>query len=94
MPHAYGKPFAAKRHMARVEPGTNLAWSRELRWSRELKLKNIAEGPWACFQKREQHDLAVRKFRRVVVVHPFVFVDLPKDRGLVPDHSLAPRPQL
>jgi hypothetical protein len=44
-------------------------------------------------QERQEEDLAVRKFQRIVMGRDLVFVDLPKDRCLVPDCTVVPRPQ-
>ena len=38
----------------------------------------------------QQHDLAVRKFERIVMGHCLFFVDLPKDRRPVVEHVLTP----
>jgi hypothetical protein len=37
--------------------------------------------------------LAIRKFQRIVMSDDLVFVDLPKDRCLVLDRTVVPRPQ-
>jgi hypothetical protein len=43
-------------------------------------------------QECQEHDLAVGKFQRIVMSDGSVFVDLPKDRGLVVDYIVVPRP--
>jgi hypothetical protein len=43
-------------------------------------------------QRCQQHDLPIRKFQRIVVRDEFVFVDLAKDRCLVLDYLVVPRP--
>ena len=45
------------------------------------------------FQERQQHDLPIWEFHRIVMVHRIVLIDLPEDRGLVVDNLLTPRPQ-
>src|SRR5262249_54175691 len=49
-------------------------------------------GLLAFFQERQKNDLAIRKFQRVVMVRLLVLIDLAKNRGLVVDHALTPRP--
>jgi hypothetical protein len=44
-------------------------------------------------QAGQQHDLAIGKFQRIVMRRNLVFVDLPKDRCLVFDDAVVPRPQ-
>jgi ubiquinone/menaquinone biosynthesis C-methylase UbiE len=44
-------------------------------------------------QAGQEHDLAIWKFQRVVMRRNLVFVDLPKDRRLVLDDAIMPRPQ-
>jgi hypothetical protein len=39
-------------------------------------------------QTRQEHDLAIRKFQRIVVDGDSVFIDLPKDRRLVFDYLI------
>jgi hypothetical protein len=57
--------------------------------------------PWFCRQLQngcllaftqacQQHDSAIRKFQRIVMHPNLVFVDLPKDRGLMHDYFIAP----
>jgi hypothetical protein len=41
-------------------------------------------------QKRQEHDLPVRKFERIVMGRHPVLIGLPEDRGLVPDRSRPP----
>jgi hypothetical protein len=43
-------------------------------------------------QACQEHDLAVGKFQRIVMSDGPVFVDLPKDRCLVLDYIVVPRP--
>jgi hypothetical protein len=43
-------------------------------------------------QESQKHDLAVGKFQRIVMSDDPVFVDLPKDRCLVLDYIIVPRP--
>ena len=45
------------------------------------------------FEVRQQHDPAVREFKRIVMGYDFVLVDLPKDRGVVFDCRPAPSKQ-
>jgi hypothetical protein len=58
--------------------GFSLDGSLWLRW----QLKN--RGLLTLTQRCQQHDLAVRKFQRIVMSHDLFRVDLPKDRRLVP----------
>jgi hypothetical protein len=44
-------------------------------------------------QRRQEHDLAIRKFQGVVMSSNFFFVDLPKDRCFVIYHSVSPNEQ-
>ena len=44
-------------------------------------------------QEGQKHDLAIRKFQRIVMSGYFFFVDLPKDRRLILDRTVVPRPQ-
>ena len=43
----------------------------------------------ALTQSCQERDPAVRKFQRIVMRRDFVFVDLPKDRGLMLDYFIA-----
>jgi hypothetical protein len=43
-------------------------------------------------QRCQEHDVAIRKFQRIVMGSELVFVDLPKDRSLMFD-CIVPRPQ-
>jgi hypothetical protein len=45
------------------------------------------------FQERQQHDLPIWEFQRIMMVHRVVLIDLPEDCGLVVDSVLTPRPQ-
>jgi hypothetical protein len=56
--------------------------------SRCRELKN--RGLLAWFQQRQQNDLAIRKFERVVMGPSVLLIDVPEDRGLVFDYSLIP----
>src|SRR3974390_157495 len=67
--------------------GFNLNGNPWLR--RQLKNRSLLIFTQAC----QEHDLAIRKFKRIVMSGELVFVDLPKDRRLVLDHSVVPRPQ-
>jgi hypothetical protein len=44
-------------------------------------------------QQRQEDDLAVWKFQRIVMGGDLFFVDLPKDCRLVIDYFIAPRQQ-
>jgi len=44
-------------------------------------------------QRCQEHDLAIRKLQRIVMSDDLFFVDLPKDRCLVLDYVVVPRPQ-
>jgi hypothetical protein len=44
-------------------------------------------------QESQKHDLAIRKFQCIVMSGDFFFVDLPKDRRLILDRTVVPRPQ-
>ena len=55
------------------------------------QLKN--RGLLTFFEVRQQHDPAVREFKRIVMGYNFVLVDLPKDRGVVFDCRPAPSKQ-
>jgi len=55
------------------------------------QLKN--SGLLTFFEVRQQHDPAVREFKRIVMGYDFVLVDLPKDRGVVFDCRPAPSKQ-
>jgi len=52
------------------------------------QLKNRSQLTFA--QERQKHDLAIRKFERIVMGGCPVLVDLPKDGGLVIDHFVPP----
>jgi hypothetical protein len=52
------------------------------------QLKN--RGLLTLTKERQQQDLAVRKFERIVMGHCLFFVDLPKDRCSVVEHILPP----
>ena len=56
-------------------------------WLRR-QLKNRRLLPLA--QARQEYDLTVRKFERIVMRRYFFLVDLPKDRRLVTDYSFVP----
>jgi hypothetical protein len=47
----------------------------------------------ALSQRCQEHDMAVRKFQRIVMGGELVFIDLPKDRCLMFDCVVPPRPQ-
>ena len=47
----------------------------------------------ALFQKRQENDLPIRKFQRVVMGGWDFFVDLTEDRSPVLDRALTPRPK-
>ena len=64
---------------------------------------DFISGPWLCWQlenrrlltlvqEGQKHDLAIRKFQRIVMSGYFFFVDLPKDRRLMLDRTVVPRP--
>jgi hypothetical protein len=44
-------------------------------------------------QECQKNNLAIREFKRIVMVCRFVFVDLPKYCGSMSDNVLAPRPK-
>jgi hypothetical protein len=44
-------------------------------------------------QERQEDDLAVRKFQGIVMNVGLFFVDVPKDRRLMRDCTVVPRPQ-
>jgi hypothetical protein len=44
-------------------------------------------------QESQEHDLTVWKFKRIVMGRDLVFVDLTKDRRLMPDCTVVTRPQ-
>jgi hypothetical protein len=67
--------------------GFDLNRSPWLRWQLENR------GLLTLTQARQEHDLAVRKFQRIVMSGDLVFVDLPKDRRLILDRTVVPRPQ-
>jgi hypothetical protein len=54
---------------------------------RQLKNSSLL----SLLQHGQKHDLPIRKFKGVVMCGGLIFVDLPKDRGAVLYHSLAPR---
>jgi hypothetical protein len=68
-----------------------LGWSfnGHLWFCRQLQNRCMLAFTQAC----QQHDATIRKFQRIVMRRNFVFVDLPKDRGLMRDYSVAPRHQ-
>jgi hypothetical protein len=66
--------------------GFDLNRSPWLRWQLENR------GLLILTQARQEHDLAVRKFQRIVMSGDLVFVDLPKDRRLMLDCTVVPRP--
>jgi hypothetical protein len=47
----------------------------------------------AFAQARQEDDLAVWKFQRIVMGRDLVFVDLSKDRSFMPDCAVVPWPQ-
>jgi len=51
-------------------------------------LKN--RGLLTFFQKRQQYDLAIRKFERIVMDTFVLLIDLTENCGLVVDFSLTP----
>jgi hypothetical protein len=66
--------------------GFGLNESLWFRW--QLKNRSLL----TLTQRCQQHDLPIRKFQRIVVRDDLVFVDLPKDRCLVLDYTVVPRP--
>jgi hypothetical protein len=67
--------------------GFNLDSSPWLR--RQLQYRRLLTLAERC----QKHDLAIWKFQRIVMCCQSVFVDLPKDRGLMLDRIVVPRPQ-
>jgi hypothetical protein len=63
-----------------------LGFNGSLWFRRQLQNSRLLAFTQAC----QQHDLAIRKFQRIVMHRNFVFVDLPKDRGLMRDYFIAP----
>jgi hypothetical protein len=61
-------------------------FNRSLWLGRQLKNRRLLTPT----ENRQHPDLAVRKFHRIVMGRYLFFVDLPKDRRLVIDHSVAP----
>ena len=61
-------------------------FNRSLWLGRQLKNRSLL----TLTENRQHHDLAVWKFDRIVIGRYLFFVDLPKDRRLVIDHSIAP----
>jgi hypothetical protein len=67
--------------------GFGLNDSLWLRW--QLKNRGLLTLTQAC----QEHDLTVWKFQCIVMSDDPVFVDLPKDRYLMLDCTVVPRPQ-
>jgi hypothetical protein len=44
-------------------------------------------------QRRQEYDFAIGKLQGVVMSSNFFFVDLPKDRRLMLDRTVVPRPK-
>jgi hypothetical protein len=63
-----------------------LGFNGSLWFCRQLQNGCLLAFTQAC----QQHDSAIRKFQRIVMHRNFVFVDLPKDRGLMHDYFIAP----
>src|SRR6516164_3666123 len=74
-------------HVSRPPLGFELNDSLWLR--RQLKNRGLL----TLAQRCQEHDLAIRKLQRVVMSDDLFFVDLPKDRCLVLDRTVVPRPQ-
>jgi hypothetical protein len=65
-----------------------LSFNGSLWFSWQLQNRRLLTLTQAC----QEHELAVGKFQRVVMSDDSVFVDLPKDRCLVLDYLVVPRP--
>jgi hypothetical protein len=63
-----------------------LGFNGSLWFRRQLQNRCLLAFTQAC----QQHDTAIRKFQRIVMRRNLVFVDLPKDRGLMRDYFIAP----
>ena len=65
-----------------------LGFNGSLRFCRQLQNRGLL----ALIQSCQESDPAIRKFQRIVMRRDLVFVDLPKDRRLVFDYIVVPRP--
>jgi hypothetical protein len=84
-----GHRVGCERSARECSPPPGLSLDDSLWLGRQLKNRSLLTLTQEC----QGHDLAVRKFQRIVMgCHPF-FVDLPKDRCLVIDHCPAPSQQ-
>jgi hypothetical protein len=105
-PPVYARPFRQTRVATRGQDGHHVEFycERSAHVGCSLLGFNLNGSPWLRRQLKnrslltftqtcQEHDLAIRKFQRIVMSGELVFVDLPKDRRLVLDHSVAPRPQ-
>jgi hypothetical protein len=66
-----------------------LGFNGSLWFCRQLQNRGLL----ALIQSCQERDPAIRKFQRIVMRCNFVFVDLPKDRGLMLDYFIAPSHQ-
>jgi hypothetical protein len=64
-----------------------LSLNGSFRFGRQLENSSLL----SLLQHGQKHDLAIRKFKGVMMRGGLIFVDLPKDRGAVLYRSLAPR---
>jgi hypothetical protein len=105
-PPVYARPFRQTRVATREQDGHHVEFycERSAHVGCSLLGFNLNGSPWLRRQLKnrsllifsqtcQEHDLAIRKFQRIVMSGELVFVDLPKDRRLVLDHSVVPRPQ-
>jgi hypothetical protein len=84
-----GHRVGCERSARECSPLLGLSFDDSLWLGRQLKNGSLLTLAQEC----QGHDLAVRKFQRIVMgCHPF-FVDLPKDRCLVIDHCPTPSQQ-
>ena len=66
-----------------------ICFNSSLRFRRQLKNCSLL----AFTYTRQEHDLTVRKFQRIVMSGNPIFVDLPKDRRFILDRAVVPRPK-
>ena len=70
----------------KCDPLLGICLNSSPRLRRQLKNCSLLAFSHTC----QEHDLAVRKFQRIVMSDDPVFIDLPKDRRLVLDHPIPP----
>src|SRR5262249_50804827 len=68
------------------DPPLGFHLNSSLGFRRQLKNRSFLSFSQTC----QEHDLAVRKFQRIVMNGDFFFIDLPKDRRLVLEHLIPP----